>query len=162
MTTADLLPAKINDNKNAQAILTKVKTSRQRLVSSLTPEARRLMPYFILVVTVATQHVVSAVAWNYNLIWYHEALETPAYADTAARAVAQNNCLKSSTMWMVIYFWRFFNPHSLNQYILLSIMYNRTFEFFCAVQFLGYIPIAFSAALSHVYHRVVVWTILAA
>ena len=157
---ADLLPH--NEKKKAQRLITQVKTSKQRVMAALSPEARRFAPYFFFVLTVAGQHIVSAIAWNYNLILYHEALETAVYADTPARAIAQNDCLKSSTMWMVIYFWRFFNPHSLNQYILLTILYNKSFEFFCAVQFLGYLPILFSAGLSQVYYKVAVWTIMSA
>jgi hypothetical protein len=36
----------------------------------------------------------------------------------AALARTQNNILRSSSMWMVVYFWRLINPQNLGQVIL--------------------------------------------
>ena len=53
----------------------------------------------------------------------------------------QNHSIKSSTMWMIVYFWRLLNPHTLMQFILLSVLYNRTHDYLTSVQFLGFLPI---------------------
>ena len=44
-------------------------------------------------------------------------------------------------MWMIVYFWRLLNPHTLMQFILLSVLYNRTHEYLTSIQFLGFLPI---------------------
>ncbi len=104
------------------------------------------------------QTFLASVAWNYSLLEYQDALESTAGL-TEAQLRAQNAALKSSTMWMVTYLWRLFNPHTVVQFLLVALLYNRAFEYIFAVQYLGYIPIAFTAVLSHIYARIIVHNI---
>ena len=126
------------------------------------PFWRRLFPYLVLMILVAGHTIVSSTMWNINLINYNQIFETHTYAKTEEQMLAQNSCLKSSTMWMVVYFWRLLNPHSINQFILIAILYNKTFEYFNLMQFLGYLPLFFISVLSSIYSRVAISTIMAA
>ncbi len=115
---------------------------------------RTWWPVYCLCWVVAVQTILSSAAWNYNLVRYSEIFDTTRIASSPAQASAQDEALKSSTMWMVIYFWRLFNPHSINQFLLIAVLYNKTFEYFITMQYLGYLPIAFVAGLSHIYANV--------
>ena len=63
--------------------------------------------------------------------------------------------LKSSTYWMIVYFWRLANPHSVMQFILVAILYNKVFEYLYAVQYLGYVPIGLTGLMAYGYGKYV-------
>ena len=111
---------------------------------------RRSLPEFCSSWVVAGQLIMSSILWNYNLFIYSDIFDAE-----VNQSHVQEDALKSSTMWMVIYFWRLFNPHSIVQYVLIAILYNRTFEYFVSMQFLGYLPICFIALLSHIYAELI-------
>lgn len=76
--------------------------------------------------------------------------------------IVQNDILKASTHWMIIYFWRLLNPHNVMQFILLSILYNRMFEYVASIQYLGFLPIGFTGLLSYVYSKYAIAAIASA
>lgn len=123
---------------------------------------RRALPIIVMLVLMGGQTIVSTVFWNVNMMSYHKILETDMYASTEAQHLVQNEALKSSTMWIIIYFWRLFNPHNLNQFILLAILYNKTFEFCVIMQFWGYLPLITLSLVSYIYAKVTVANIMAA
>ena len=99
--------------------------------------------------------------WNYAQVQFSSILESDQFAHSETQINAQSQVLKSSTMWMIIYFWRLFNPHSLTQIILISILYNRTHEFFLCVCYIGYFPIVSTAFISQVYAKICIASISA-
>ena len=134
-----------------------VKASEFRNLSLL----RKLLPTVFIIACLGAQTLLSSLLWNYSLIEYNDIFDNETFVKTAAQAAVQNNMLKSPTMWMVVYFWRFFNPHSWVQFILLAILYNKIFEYVVAVQFLGFLPIGFIGLFSHLYAKYALSSILA-
>ncbi len=58
--------------------------------------------------------------------------------------------MKSSTFWMVAYLWRWLNPSMLSQYAMVSVLYDRSHEYFVAVHRLGYLPVIMVAMFGQV------------
>lgn len=98
----------------------------------------------IVIVCVGFQSLYSSILWNYFMINYHRVLETDQYwgdVNYSAVAETQASILRSSSMWMVCYFWRLINPQMITQIQLLAILYDREVDLLLAVQLLGYLPI---------------------
>jgi len=92
---------------------------------------------------VGFQSLFSSILWNYFMINYHRVLETDQYwGDVNYRGVVETQAgiLRSSSMWMVCYFWRLVNPQMITQIQLLAMLYNREVDLIVAVQFIGYLP----------------------
>lgn len=82
--------------------------------------------------------------------------------DSVEKMIVQNEILKSSANWMIVYFWRLLNPHNVMQFILVSILYGKMFEYVSTIQFLGFLPIAFTGLLSFVYSKYAISAIASA
>ena len=123
---------------------------------------RKALPIIYMVVLVASLSVLSTIFWNMTTLRYHALLETDIVAKTPEQFEAQNESFKSSFTWIVIYFWRLFNPHGLSQYILLAILYNKTYEYFVVMRYWGFLPIIFLPLLSYIDARVMLANILSA
>ena len=94
---------------------------------------------------VGLQSLLSSVLWNYFMIEYHTVLETNYLAggnshSYLAVAMAQNMVIKSSSMWIVCYFWRLISPVGMGQLQLIAIMYNFEEKLVIAIQLLGFLP----------------------
>lgn len=122
---------------------------------------RKAIPTIILVFLVGGHTILTSIMWNVYQIKFSDIFETNIYAQTPAQIETQTEALKSSTMWMCIYFWRLLNPHSINQFILLAILYNKTFDYFVTFQFLGYLPILLVSFVSQIYAGVAIQNIIA-
>ena len=123
---------------------------------------RRLLPAAWLTLCVGLLTVASSALWNYSLITFHNILETDTYVGTSPeRMIIQNEVLKSSSYWIIVYFWRLLNPHMVMQFILVAILYNKLFEYMCIVQFFGFLPIFVTGFLSYVYSKYAIGAILA-
>jgi len=75
------------------------------------------MPIFFL----GVQSIISAVFWNWTTTQLHILLETGSSGVTEE----QITLFKSSTCWLVMFFWRLLNPHMLNQALLVSFLVDR-------------------------------------
>jgi len=119
----------------------------------------------LIVVAVGLQSLFSSILWNYFMINYHRVLETDQYwGDVNYEGVveAQGSILRSSSMWMVCYFWRLVNPQSITQVQLLAILYNREVEILLAVPLIGYLPSALVGLGSYVHLQLAEETVRAA
>ncbi len=47
---------------------------------------------------------------------------------TSSQLLEQNLTMKSSTLWMLAYLWRWLNPQMLVQFSLICVLYNKAFE----------------------------------
>lgn len=97
----------------------------------------------VIVACVGFQSLFSSFMWNYFMINYHRVLETDQYwGDVNYQAVVdtQAGILRSSSMWMVFYFWRLVNPQMITQIQLLAVLYDREVDLLLAVQLIGYLP----------------------
>ncbi|RWS21815.1 hypothetical protein B4U80_02540, partial [Leptotrombidium deliense] len=94
---------------------------------------------FFVVLCFAFQLGISAFFWNRYVESYHQLLEsTP---NSAAQAKLQNEVLRSSIMWVLMWFWRISNAHSLMQMLLLAVFVNRLWEFLTWIQYIGFLEI---------------------
>lgn len=75
------------------------------------------MPIFFL----GVQSILSAVFWNWTTTQLHILLETGSSGVTEE----QITLFKSSTCWLVMFFWRLLNPHMLSQALLVSLLVDR-------------------------------------
>ena len=95
---------------------------------------------FLIMLCVGLQFLLSSFLWNHFMFHYHILLETDILGNSTAVLVTQNQILKSSSMWIVSYFWRLVNPQTMTQYQLLALLYSRECElvreiFFCGLIF---------------------------
>ncbi|RWS02115.1 hypothetical protein B4U79_15230 [Dinothrombium tinctorium] len=94
---------------------------------------------FFVVMCFALQLALSAFFWNRYIEAYHQLLEsTP---KSPAEAKLQNEVLRSSIMWVLMWFWRISNAHSLMQMLLLAVFLNRLWEFLTWIQYIGFLEI---------------------
>jgi len=99
----------------------------------------------IVMTCVGLQSLFSSVIWNYFMINYHRVLETDQYwGDINYKGVVdtQAGILRSSSLWIVCYFWRLVNPLMITQIQLLAVLYGREVELLLAVPLIGYLPAA--------------------
>jgi len=106
---------------------------------------------------ISLQYLLSAVLWNYFIINYHITLETDLQSyftdgvNYKALAQAQNTAFKSSSMWVICYFWRLVNPQNVTQIQLFAILYNKEVDLLTNVQLLGFIPTILLGFLSYIH-----------
>ncbi len=63
---------------------------------------------------------------------------------------------------MVAYLWRWINPCMLVQYVMVSIVYNRAFEYLTSVQRMGFVPIIMVTMLTKAYYWILHANLVAA
>ena len=92
-------------------------------------------PIFVMLY-VAIQFLLSSLLWNYFMFKYHVLLETDKFAgehNLQSIRVTQNEILKSSSMWMVSYFWRLVNPQTMTQAEMTRGIREGNLQFKCEV-----------------------------
>ncbi|XP_023337203.1 ceramide phosphoethanolamine synthase [Eurytemora carolleeae] len=110
-----------------------------------------------IMVLISLQSLLSSVLWNYFMINYHNILETnmesvfTGNVNYSAIVSTQNTILKSSTMWIICYFWRLVNPQNMTQIQLLVVLYGKEVEYLTSFQLIGYIPVAVVGLLSYLH-----------
>jgi len=57
---------------------------------------------------------------------------------------------------------RLLNPHTLMEYILIAILYKKTFEYFRTVRWIGYLIISFAGVISYFHYQYALDTIMSA
>ena len=120
---------------------------------------RKSHPIAWIIALITGQALLSSMCWNFEQVQFSSLLESD--VRTEEKINAQSQVLKSSTMWMIIYFWRLLNPHSITQIILITILYNRTYDFFMCAHYIGYFPIILLAFISQIYANISFSTICA-
>lgn len=80
------------------------------------------------------QMAISCFFWDRYINEYHILLETPG----SRKEVAQTEVLRSSMMWIIMWFWRIANAHALMQMFLFAIFINRMWEFLLWIQYIGF------------------------
>lgn len=117
-------------------------------------------PILPTVFLVGMQALVSSLMWNYFMFNYHVLLDSDTFVSSQAQLLMQNYVFKSSGLWMVAYCWRMFNPHSLTQIILLSVLYNRSFEYMTSVKHIGFAVIFAVSLTSHLYYQYAYYVVI--
>ena len=57
---------------------------------------------------------------------------------------------------------RLLNPHTLMEYILIAILYKKTFEYFRTVRWIGYVIISFAGFITYFHYQYALDTIMSA
>jgi len=81
-----------------------------------------LAPISLPIIVLAMQSLLSAVCWNWTTTQLHILLE----AENTSNKEKQIQLFHSTSCWLVMYFWRLLNPHSLSQALLVSLLVDRT------------------------------------
>lgn len=93
---------------------------------------------------------VAAKTWDVTFDDYTSMFEVD--MKTAELTKIQTEELHAGSFWMIVYLWRIWEGQALLQMLLLSIFIDRTWEFLCFLQYLGYIILVFVNIVSSV-HR---------
>ncbi|XP_075528652.1 ceramide phosphoethanolamine synthase isoform X1 [Dermacentor variabilis] len=88
----------------------------------------------VVVLCFGAQMAISCFFWDRYINEYHILLETPG----SRKEVAQTEVLRSSMMWIIMWFWRIANAHALMQMFLFAIFINRMWEFLLWIQYIGF------------------------
>lgn len=86
------------------------------------------------IVCFGMQMAISCLFWDRYINEYHMLLETAG----SGKGIAQTEVLRSSMMWIIMWFWRISNAHALMEMFLCAIFVNRMWEFLTWVQFIGF------------------------
>jgi len=74
------------------------------------------------IIVLAMQSLLSAICWNWTTTQLYLLLES----DNTSSKEKQTQLFQSTSCWLVMYFWRLLNPHSLSQALLVSLLVDRT------------------------------------
>ncbi|XP_015912449.1 ceramide phosphoethanolamine synthase isoform X2 [Parasteatoda tepidariorum] len=102
-------------------------------IVSTTAAQRRVL---YVVVCFGVQMAIGAFFWDHYINAYHNLLESN--APSQSQTDAQNEVLKSSITWIIMWFWRLSNAHNFIQFLLFSIYINKLWEFLTWIQYVGF------------------------
>lgn len=89
----------------------------------------------VVVLCFGAQLAIGCFFWDRYINEYHVLLELPA----PGKEVAQTEVLRSSMMWIIMWFWRVSNSHALIHMFLFAIYINRMWEFLLWIQYIGFV-----------------------
>lgn len=95
------------------------------------------------------QLALSAFCWDHYVDAYHSLLENRQVSES--EAIIQNEILRSSVVWVIMWFWRILNAHSLMQMLLFAVFINRIWEFLTWIQYIGFSTIIILTVLTHLH-----------
>lgn len=115
----------------AEAAVDKSLTNGGSSFSVVQHPAKKIM---VVVLCFGAQMAISCFFWDRYINEYHILLETPG----SRKEAAQTEVLRSSMMWIIMWFWRIANAHALMQMFLFAIFINRMWEFLLWIQYVGF------------------------
>lgn len=89
---------------------------------------------------------VAASTWDRVVLQYEELLEVD--LKNADLTKIQTEDLHSGSFWLVVYLWRIWEGQALLQMLLLAVFIDKTWEFLCFFQYLGYVILIFVNVVS--------------
>lgn len=92
---------------------------------------------------------VSALFWNRYIIIYRDILESPSNSQYEAKA--KSEIIKSNYLYILIWFWRLTNGHSLMQMLVISVLFGRIWSFLNLIKYLGFIEIFLLVTLTELH-----------
>lgn len=102
--------------------------------SSFMPVQHPVKRILVVMLCFGAQLGISCFFWDRYVNEYHVLLETPG----SRKEVAQTEVLRSSMMWIIMWFWRISSAHALTQMFLFAIFINRMWEFLVWIQHIGF------------------------
>ncbi|OQR75251.1 hypothetical protein BIW11_08543 [Tropilaelaps mercedesae] len=101
----------------------------------------------------ALQLAVSCIFWDHYISEYHDLLEVPSSINPHEQA----EVLRSSLMWVVLWFWRVSNAHSLMHIFLWFIFTDRMWDFLVMIQWIGMAWLTILIGFTELHLRSVSW-----
>lgn len=96
------------------------------------------------------QLAISCVFWDHYISEYHELLEVHSpHIDPHD----QSEVLRSSLMWIIMYFWRVSNAHSLMHFFLFFVFTDHMWDFLLWIQYIGLVNIGVLVAFTELHLR---------
>lgn len=106
-----------------------LQTTTQAIASTKTNNyyQRRLFKHYILILI---QMGLSALFWNLFLIKYHHMVDPPINPGMESnRTPFQEEIFRSPVMFIIMWLWRFVNPHALTNYLLIAVWLNQQTQY---------------------------------
>ncbi|CAF1181214.1 unnamed protein product [Didymodactylos carnosus] len=94
---------------------------------------------FLTVLAFALRYSLSAIFWDRSLRWYEYLLDSP--ASTVTQQALQLSILHSPLTIVIMFLWRYLCALSIQDYLLLAIFINRTWEFLIKTNQIGWFAI---------------------
>lgn len=100
------------------------------------------------------QALLSTITWNRFILHYTQLLEknvspttNQSYGDTRIQA----NLIRSPAMWMVILAWRYVNPHTWIEILLMAVFFDRIGELVYAFRLRGFLIVLITTLVTFVH-----------
>lgn len=95
------------------------------------------------------QIAMCATFWNRYILVYKDLLESPSEEPTKIKLKVK--ILKSNLMYIIIWFWRLINGHSLMQMLITSVLLGKLWQFLDFVKYVGFIVIITLATITELH-----------
>lgn len=95
------------------------------------------------------QIAMCATFWNRYILVYRDLLESPSQDATQARM--KSKVLKSNIFYIIIWFWRLTNGHSLMQLLIASVFIGKLWQFLDFIKYIGFLEIILLATTTELH-----------
>lgn len=85
------------------------------------------------------QIAMCATFWNRYILVYRDLLESP--SEDIMQAKMKSKILKSNIFYIIIWFWRLTNGHSLMQMLIASVFIGKLWQFLDFIKYIGFVEI---------------------
>lgn len=103
----------------------------------------------LLIVCFLLQLAVCATFWNRYILLYQELLESP--SENVLQMRLKKKILKSNIMYVIIWFWRLTNGHSLMQMLITAVLFKKLWSFLNFIKYIGFVEMIFLATLTELH-----------
>lgn len=93
----------------------------------------------LLILCFLLQLAMCSFFWNRHILVYSDLLESK--STSLVQATIKRKILKSNIMYIIIWFWRLTNGHSLMQMLVVSVWLGKLWQFLDFIKYLGFIEI---------------------
>lgn len=95
------------------------------------------------------QMAMCATFWNRYILVYRDLLESPSSDPIQARA--KTKILKSNIMYIIIWFWRITNGHSMMQMLIASVFIGKLWQYLNFIKYIGFVEIILLATITELH-----------
>lgn len=103
----------------------------------------------LLIVCFLLQLAVCATFWNRYILIYQELLESS--SENVLQMRLKKKILKSNIMYVIIWFWRLTNGHSLMQMLITAVLFKKLWSFLDFIKYIGFVEMIFLATLTELH-----------
>lgn len=104
---------------------------------------------FLVTLCFLLQIAMCATFWNRYILVYRDLLESPSEDVTLAKM--KSKILKSNIFYIIIWFWRLTNGHSLMQMLIASVFIGKLWQFLDFIKYIGFVEIILLATITELH-----------